>query len=181
MRWVVAILLFVAACTSVRPYRQVAADARVTTEKKAIIAPFVSAHFPPVYRTVRDTIRLTDTAYNGKLMYELYKTIETLLNAPKTDNPETKRRLDSLIKACSQSVTTTVTIRDTVYIADEAKDMAISQFVSSVQAENAILKTDTKEYKDRSDAAAKRMRTYMLGMYAAIAVAFMLLILLFKR
>jgi hypothetical protein len=114
-------------------------------------------------------------------MYELYKTIETLLNAPKTDNPETKRRLDSLIKACSQSVTTTVTIRDTVYIADEAKDMAISQFVSSVQAENAILKTDTKEYKDRSDAAAKRMRTYMLGMYAAIAVAFMLLILLFKR
>lgn len=177
----VAILLFVAACTSVRPYKQVAADARVTTEKKAIIAPFVSAHFPPVYRTVRDTLRITDTAYNGKLMYELYKTIEVLLNAPKTDNPETKKRLDSLIKACSRTVNTTVTIRDTIYVTDAAKDMAISQFVASVQSENATLKTDVDEYKDRAEAATKRMRTYMLAMYGAMVSALMLLILLFKR
>jgi hypothetical protein len=184
MRWVAIILLF-AACTSVRPYKKVAADARVTTEKKAIIAPFVSTHFPPVYRTVRDTIKTVDTLYNESFVYELSKIIDSLIfmqrDTVKVDNPAIRRRLDSLIRVCSRTTVRTITLRDTIFVPDPAKDMALSQFVSSVQAENVAVKKEADDCKLKSSSAGKQLRSYMFGMYGAIALALMLLILLFKR
>jgi hypothetical protein len=92
-----------------------------------------------------------------------------------------KKRVDSLIRLCGRSVIKTEIYTDTVYVADGAKDMALNQFVSSVQAENARLKSDNADLKEKSSGASKKLRMYMIGMYAAIALALMFLFLLFKR
>lgn len=180
-----AIILLFAACTSVRPYKQVAADAYVTTEKKAIIAPFVSTHFPPTVRTVRDTLHIIDTAYNEQFVYELSKIIDSLIFAPKdtvrVDDPTNKRRIDSLIRLCSRSINKTTILRDTVWTTDPGKDMALTRFISIIQAENASLKKESDEIKTKADSSGKKLRLYMFGMYGAIALALMFLILLFKR
>lgn len=185
MRWVVAALLLMMACTSVRPYKKVAADARVTTEKKAILAPFVSVHYPPQFRVVRDTIVRIDTMYNEVFVYELAKIIDSLIFLPKdtvrVKDPAMKKRIDSLVRLCGRSVIKTEIHTDTVYVADGAKDMAISQFISTVQAENARLKSDNADLIAKSSGASKKLRIYMIGMYAAIALALMFLFLLFKR
>lgn len=174
-----------AACTSVRPYKKVAADARVTVEKKAILAPFVSAHYPPQFRVVRDTIVRVDTVNNEAFVYELGKIIDSLIFLPKdtvrVKDPAMKKRVDSLIRLCGRSVIKTEVYTDTVYLTDAAKDMALSQFISSVQAENARLKSDAEDLKAKSSGATKKLRMYMIGMYAAIALALMFLFLLFKR
>lgn len=185
MRWLIAALLLMTACTSVRPYKKVAADARVTVEKKAILAPFVSAHYPPQFRVVRDTIVRVDTVNNEAFVYELGKIIDSLIFLPKdtvrVKDPAMKKRVDSLIRLCGRSVIKTEVYTDTVYLTDAAKDMALSQFISSVQAENARLKSDAEDLKAKSSGATKKLRMYMIGMYAAIALALMFLFLLFKR
>lgn len=185
MRWLTASLLLMTACTSVRPYKKVAADARVTVEKKAILAPFVSAHYPPQFRVVRDTIVRVDTMYNEAFVYELGKIIDSLIFLPKdtirVKDMDMKKRVDSLVRLCGRSVIKTEVYTDTVYITDGAKDMAISQFISTVQSENARLKSDNEDIKAKSSGATKKLRMYMIGMYAAIALALMFLFLLFKR
>jgi len=185
MRWLLPALLLMMACTSVRPYKKVAADARVTTEKKAILAPFVATHYPPQFRVIKDTIVRMDTTYNERFVYELAKIIDSLIFVPKdtirVKDPAMKKRVDSLIRLCGRSVIKTEIYTDTVYVADGAKDMALNQFVSGVQAENASLKSDNADLKEKSSGASKKLRMYMIGMYAAIALALMFLFLLFKR
>lgn len=180
-----AIILLFAACTSVRPYKQVAADAHVTTEKKAIIAPFVSTHFPPTFRVVRDTLHIIDTAYNERFVYELSKIIDSLIFAPKdtvrVENPANKRRIDSLVRLCSRSINKTTILRDTVWMTDPGRDMALTHFISNVQAENVLLKKEAEDSKLKASSSGKKLRLYMFGMYGAIALALMFLILLFKR
>lgn len=185
MRWLVAVLLLMMSCTSVRPYKKVAADARVTTDKKTILAPFVATHYPPQLRVIKDTVVRMDTMYNEVFVYQLAKIIDSLIFLPKdtvrVKDLTMKRKVDSLVRLCGRSVIKTEIYTDTVYVTDGAKDMALNQFISSVQAENARLKIDADDAKKNSSGASKKLRLYMSGMYAAIALALMFLFLLFKR
>ena len=185
MRVLLIIVLAMVACTSVRHYAKVAADAHVTIEKKSIIAPFVSTHFPPNFKVVRDTVIRMDTVVDGMFIYELSKIIDSLIMLPKdtvkVDNPRLRARIDSLIVRCGSSVKRTEIYTDTLYVTDAAKEYALSQFISSVQSENTLLKKEAKESNDKWEIAVKKSRSANIKFVSACFAALILLILLFKR
>lgn len=79
------LFLFLLGCKATeKTYKKVATDYNVTTEKKAIIAPWVSVHFPPTTEFIfgkSDT--LIETVYDEQALSELNEIIDSLLLMPK--------------------------------------------------------------------------------------------------
>lgn len=151
---VIALLLF--SCSSVKHWKKVAADADVTPQKKAIIAPKVAAMFPPQYRYITgETILKTDTIVDVEALLEMNSIIDSLLfaGAPVVNVDSIKIEVAKLCKA--RIVTRTVHSVDTVYIPDAALIDAMQRELSTCSTVNASLQAQIKEAGEKLRAGRK--------------------------
>lgn len=185
MNKILIVILMMTACTSVRHYKKVATDVRVTPEKKAIIAPFVTTYFPPIYRVTRDTLVTIDTVYNETFVYELSKIIDSLIfsyrDTIRVDNPVIRKRLDSMIRSCGKTVVRVDKYVDTIYVNDAAREFSIIQMMSTVESENASLKEKMSKMEDSTSSNRKKFRISVFVGALTGLLSLVLLILMFKR
>jgi len=161
MSRIIILFLILVSCSTVRHYKKVATDTRVTTEKKAIIAPFVSTYFPVRERVKSDTVKVTDTLYDEGTAHMLSDIIDSLLAKPQKKDTALIRKFQELKKKCASLVSTTITIRDTIYTVDEAERFTLTQYVKATEAENSVLKKE-KELADKRLADMRKQKSWLI-------------------
>jgi hypothetical protein len=84
-------------CNPLRHYQKVATDPNVTAEKKAIIAPFMSVHFPPEIKYVKgENITTSDTVMNYYFYRDTLTNRDTVVKEIKIT--DTKVRVDTVYR-----------------------------------------------------------------------------------
>jgi hypothetical protein len=180
-KYILIALLFVS-CNPTKPYRKVASDPNVTPKKKAIIAPFVSMHFPIQERIVSDTVVVVDTVYDEKTAYILSTIIDSLIMQKKDtirvrDRRVEERllsRLDEMKKECGRVVTIRERITDTIFREDEAKTFALREYATNLENKNAKLTYDLEV----ADKRVSHARSRVVVMTILFVLSLLLLILL---
>lgn len=186
-KWV-AILIILISCTPTKPYRKVASDTDVTPKKKAIIAPFVSMHFPVRERVTSDTVRIVDTVYDEKTTYILSTIIDSLIMRGKdTIRLRDKRAEARLVeqlkvakKECGRVITIKETIKDTIWQEDEAKTFAMRDYITKLEAKNGTLTHDLEVADKKVSAEFKRANTLLFMFIGALLVIAFLIWLIIK-
>jgi hypothetical protein len=182
----VAILLVLISCTPTKHYRKVASDPNVTPKKKAIIAPFVSAHFPVKERIVSDTIIKIDTVYDENTVLLLSTIIDSLIMTKtekvvdKSVETRLRQQLASVKKKCGQRVTVRETIRDTIYQEDEAKTFALRDYITKLESKNSTLSYDL-EVADKRVGSANRRVALMTVLFVVCLLLLILMIYLLLK
>lgn len=159
--------LLLLSCSSVRHYRKVATDTEVTPEKKAIISPWVSAHFPAVPEYIKgDSVIVYDTTYNFHIIDSLVKSIDSLAASQMyIDVDSLKRAIEA---QCRPKTVYKTTVRiDTIKIRDEALVFTLRRDLEVASGENAALVVKLKEAEDKLSKAGKKGTTYILYIIAA--------------
>jgi hypothetical protein len=184
----VAILLVLISCTPTKHYRKVASDPNVTPKKKAIIAPFVSAHFPVKERIVSDTVRIVDTVYDEKTTYILSTIIDSLIMR-KQDTVRIRDRkaeakliaqLNEIKKDCGRLITIHEKITDTIYQEDEAKTFAMREYITRLESKNSTLSYDL-EVADKRVGSANRRVALMTVLFVVCLLLLILMIYLLLK
>lgn len=159
--------LLLLSCSSVRHYRKVATDTEVTLEKKAIISPWVSVHFPAIPEYIKgDSVVVYDTTYNLHLIDSLVKSIDSIVATQVTIDVDSLKRAIEL--QCRPKTVYKTTVRiDTVKIRDEAMVFTLRRDLELAGAENVSLATKLKETEDKLAKASKKGGTYILYIIAA--------------
>lgn len=178
----ILIALLIVSCNPTKPYRKVASDPNVTPKKKAIIAPFVSMHFPIQERIVSDTVVVVDTVYDEKTTYILSTIIDSLIMQKKDtvrirDRKVEERllyRLAEMKKECGRVVTIHERITDTVFREDEAKTFALREYATGLENRNSKLSYDL-EVADKMVSSARKKAVIMTILFA---ISLLLLILM---
>jgi hypothetical protein len=173
-------ILLLVSCSGVKHYRKVATDTKVTVEKKAIIAPFVSTYFPVRERVKSDTVIKVDTVYDESTSKFFSDIIDSLVKSPAKKDYALIKKYEELKKACAYRPETTIYIRDTIYAIDEAERFAMDQYVKSVEQENAILKKDKNVAEDRMNDAIRAKRSLSIYLWIAGVVIGVLCYLFFR-
>lgn len=181
-----AILILLISCTPTKPYKRVAADPNVTPQKKAIIAPFVSAHFPIRERVTTDTIRIVDTVYDEKTVLVLSNIIDSLIMRGK-DTIRDRRfevrlveQLKQAKKDCGRIITIREIVKDTIWQADDAIMFILKDQVSKLEAKNNGLSYEL-EVADKRVASAVKRANLMLLLFIISLLLLALIIWLFLK
>lgn len=156
-------IVLLSGCSLTKHYKKVATDSRVTSEKKAIIAPWVSVHFPTRTEFVQgrtDTIEtiLTD----DQTITELNSIIDSLLVMPK----------DSVIKYlhenCKEKVKVIRTVRvDTVYNENGGTIYNLKQQLAVCDQEVLGIRQELKANDEKLD-KVRNQRNYAFGVIALL-------------
>lgn len=168
MRYLIVILLLVS-CNPTKPYKRVAADPNVTPKKKAIIAPFVSAHFPIKERITTDTIRVIDTVYDENTVLILANIIDSMIMVKKDTvivrDISTERRLSEQLrlakKNCGRVITVRETIKDTIWQEDGATTLLLRDQLTKMDARNNGLMYDIEVANKRATSAVNRANIFL--------------------
>lgn len=160
-------VMLLVSCGVLRHYRKVATDTNVTPEKKAIISPWVSAHFPTTPEYIKgDSVVVVDTTYNLRLIDSLVASIDSIVaHQIVIDLDSLKRAIEA---QCRPRTVYKTTVRvDTLKVKDEALVFTLSRDLEKANAQNASLSVQLKETQDRLEKASKKRGTYILYIIAA--------------
>jgi hypothetical protein len=186
-KFILIVLLFVS-CNPTKPNRKVASDPNVTPKKKAIIAPFVSTHFPVTERIVSDTVRIVDTVYDEKTTYILSTIIDSLIMR-KQDTVRIRDRkaeakliaqLNEIKKDCGRLITIHEKITDTIYQEDEAKTFAMREYITKLESKNSTLSYDIEVADKRVASANKRIAAITILFVVCLLLLILMIYLLLK-
>jgi len=169
VRQLIVILLLVS-CNPTKPYKRVAADPNVTPKKKAIIAPFVSAHFPIKERITTDTIRVIDTVYDENTVLVLANIIDSMIMVKKDTvivrDISTERRLSEQLrlakKNCGRIITVRETIKDTIWQEDGATTLLLRDQIAKMDIRNNSLSYDVDVANKKAASASNRANILLL-------------------
>lgn len=159
--------LLLLSCSSLKHYRKVATDTEVTPEKKAIISPWVSVHFPTVPQYIKgDSVIVVDTAYNLHVIDSLLGVVDSIAaNQIVVDLDSLKRVIES---QCRPKTVYKTTVRiDTLKMRDEALVFSLTRDLEVANAHNVALSTKLKETEEKLAKASKKGTTYILYIVAA--------------
>lgn len=162
MRKLIIVLALLTGCKATeKTYRKIATDTQVTTEKKNIISPWVSVHFPPTTEFVfgkPDTI--VNVVYDELALGELSSIVDSLLMLPK----------DSVIqylKGANKTRTVYVHRTDTLYKEDAGAVYSLKQQLAVCDQDVNMKLTEIKDLKEKVD-KVKETRNYLIGVLCLI-------------
>ena len=160
MKKLFVLLLMLAACNPLRHYEKVATDPNVTTEKKAVIAPWVLVHFPNEVQYIKgkdSIITKVDSSANLDL-------VDSLLNILATKTDINVDSLKQAIKDALKPVVITHTIYHTdtaVKHLDEAERFILQDQINKKDAQHTVDVTNLKD-KDQKIADFGRKRMWLI-------------------
>lgn len=137
MRLFIIVVIALIGCNTTKPYRKIALDTDVTMYKKAIIAPWVSVHFPNQTIFIPGQVDTVEkVVYDEDALSQMNDIIDSLLMLPR----------DSVIKLLKEKcipITKTVYLTrvDTVQREDAAKVFVLQQSLS--RSESAIVQLNS--------------------------------------
>ena len=178
---IVFLAFFLVGCSGLRHYKKVSTDTNVTPEKKAVIAPWVSAHFPTETKYIKgeETV-VIDSIYNKKVFDSLSALLQGLDKVP----PE-KLNIDSirnaLIKICTPTVIRETVYRvDTIVKKDEAAFFTLKKDYDVAVSDNILKQERIKDLEKKlANCAKSKKNLNLLLILAGIAITG-LLYLIFK-
>lgn len=175
------IFVLLLSCNSLRHYHKVATDTEVTPEKKAIIAPWISAHFPTetIYLKGEEVI-VVDSTFNQAIIDSLISSIDSL-----TSSSETKINIDSLKEAirkeCVPRIVYKTKVRvDTVKVPDKALIFTLQRDLESCNGVNATLKQQLADAESKLAVRTKKTTNYIIYLVIGLAVISLQTFLLVK-
>lgn len=163
-------LVLLSGCSLHKHYKKVATDTNVTTEKKAIIAPWVSINFPVRVETVTKVDSFETVIYDEAALIEMNAIIDSLL-----------LNRDTAVKWIKQNCVPrvekkTITIRDTVFQSNGAQVFALQNQIANLQQET-LTKTKAITSLEEKISKAKTTRNYLLGVIALFVFGLIVFIL----
>jgi hypothetical protein len=155
MKYIIIILLFFSCKVSDKTYKKVATDTKVTSEKKAIIAPWVSVYFPISNKVIAGQTMVTvDTVFRA---YSYYDTV-----------------FNMLVHRDTVTLTKTIHRTDTTYQEDYAKLLISRRQVAELEGEIVAAKLNQRNAEIRAEKVAGRERNmwlWIIGLAIALAVS----------
>lgn len=163
-------LLLLLSCSSVRHYRKVATDTEVTPEKKAIIAPWVSAHFPiDIVYLQGEEIVVVDSTFNQALIDSLIVSIDSLTSAFSKINVDSLK--EAIRKECVPKTVYKTRVRvDTVKVPDKALIFTLQRDLETCNGVNASLQEKLNQAQAKIDAHGKKTTNYIIYLVIGLAV-----------
>lgn len=166
-------ILLLFSCSPLRHYKGVATDTEVTPEKKSIISPWVSIHFPQETKYVKgDDVLIVkvDSTYNQEAVDSLKHSLDSLLRTGKPIN------IDSLVKAveknCKPKIYYKETLRvDTVFTADAGIVYSLKYALAQSEAREIMLKERVKGLEQQVQDQKGKARNLLIYLIIAIVVA----------
>ncbi len=154
--YILTFIVLLSGCSLTKHYKKVATDTRVTSDKKAIIAPWVSVHFPTKTEYVKgktDTIETLIT--DDVVISELNQIIDSLLLLPKDS------AIKYLHKNCKEKVIRTVRV-DTMYQENGGTIYSLKQQLAVCDQEVLGLRQSLKAGEEKLK-KVRDQRNYSIG------------------
>jgi hypothetical protein len=154
--YILTFIVLLSGCSLTKHYKKVATDTDVTSKEKAIIAPWVSVHFPTKTEYVQgktDTIETLIT--DDGVISELNQIIDSLLLLPKDS------AIKYLHKNCKEKVIKTVRV-DTVYNENGGTIYSLKQQLAVCDQEVNEQKGKVKSAEEK-ERKVREQRNYAFG------------------
>lgn len=162
MKYIILLVALIGCKATEKTYRKVATDLRVTAEKKAIIAPWVSVYFPNgVMYLPGKTDTITEWFYaDDSVVRELNELIDSLLLV--------EPKLVTVLQK-SKPITKVVTIHktDTVQVDNAGVVYALQRSLTLCEAERVKSIVDM-ESKEQSVQKITKQRNILIGILAGL-------------
>lgn len=160
MRNISLLFLLFISCNSLRHYQKVALDTEVTPKKKAIIAPFVSIHFPVQNKYVKGET-IIDTLNN-------YDTIYIKQN-------------DTIIKQVIQSKLITKKIVDTIFMTNEAERYALQETILNYESDIKELQDVNNKQENKINDLKQERNILLVGLFLLTMISCFIMYKIFFR
>jgi len=157
MRLLIIVVIALIGCNTTKHYKKVSTDTDVTLLKKAIIAPWVSVHFPNQTTFIPGRVDSVEkVVYDEKALSEMNDIIDSLLMLPK----------DSVIKLLKEKcipITKTVYLTrvDTVQRDDPAKIFVLQQSLARSEAAIVQLNADITQKEEKLNKVKNQRNTFL--------------------
>jgi hypothetical protein len=148
--------VFLSGCSLTKHYKKVATDTQVTSEKKAIIAPWVSVHFPSKTEYIQGKVDTIETLITDDgVISELNAIIDSLLLLPKDS------AIRYLHKNCKEKVIRTVRV-DTMYQENGGTIYTLKQQLAVCDYEVVTVRQQLKDSEEKNKKLSNQ-RNYLIG------------------